>query len=828
MATVIQTPDSLSLLRNMKSFIFSSSDEVTFVLKKQESGVPVPVTLLSETYYPDAAVRVEIDIREVISHHLETELPSADRFVQSKARASFIAQLDGTTVATFAVVNAGVRDLTETALEFLTANLMTWQPQTKQVSYDSPEYLTYYNPAAWSLKAKFYKKDGSTKIITIGEGDTSYPVSFATSMSKLFTLSGETTSDLYGIVDLYTVDGNGVQLSYTQRYIYSPEVGDEHYYLAVNSLGGIDTFTFHGALTLCPEIQYEQAEKSDVIEDITSDFARKWEQNTGYMGMTSTKWLWEFLASNRRWTVMDGNAEAIVLDTSSVKMNDKDSLHACTFSFALSQDGRLMKLSRTPGPLPVIQVPSPSGDLFFLRLRLSDYPEATLEDSILFLVQSPYSESWNKTSLGAIREWMMNVINSSSVGIQAHSHDNKQLLDDLSDDDGDLAYQGNALARKADLSKYLRKDIQDSAAGKISFLDGLQIGNTFIPGMAGGVGGNITGNGDAELRSLVLREFLEAPEYRYNRVEVEIGNYWRTPGGGIIEDVSVDLDASGDPLMTGIITLHLEDGEIGTVEEDDICHGIFHDGMTLANNAAADYDDSKGNFRFAGFFSVYFRVTEILDARHRRFRYALRGLSASWNSLNHPCQAMHFAAYGNFTDPDRQVSRYSTRTYERFLKGVNDWEFTESMVAAQFGDLSNLDVFGMQMSGYSAYLNNIYMSGTIEQFEQAPLRLDIDTNGDSFLAWGEQLHVSARLWKGYYEDLTEQVSSWSIVRDSGDAADDAAWLLKPKVQNFAGEIDIAFKQNDNDLGSNANIVSILFTITATLPSGDRAAFNLVI
>jgi len=827
MASAIQIPDSLSLLRNMKSFIFSSSEEITFALFKSVTGGD-PVSILSETYYPDADDKIEIDIREVISHYLETELPSSDRFLQTKARAAFTAKLNGTQVASFAVINAGVRNLSGTALDFLAANFMTWQPQQKQVSFNAPEYLTYYNPVTWYLKAKFYKKNGSTKVITVGEGDTASPVSFSTSMSRLFSLSGENASDLYGMVDLYTVNGSGTQLSYTQRYIYSPEVNDEHYYFSVNSLGGVDTFTFHGALTMCPEIQYELAEKSDIKENITADFARKWQQNTGFMGMTCTKWLWEFLASNRQWAVMDGVAEKIVLDTSSVKMSDKDTLHACEFTFELASDGRLMKLSRTPGDLPVIEVPSPASEIFFLRLRLEDYPEATLEDSILFLVQSPFSESWNKTSLGAIREWMMNIVNTSPVGIQAHSHDNKQLLDELSDSDGDLAYNGELLAKQSQLSRFLRKDIDDSAAGKITFLDGIQIGEAFTPGIVGGNGGKISPSADAELRSLVLREFLEAPEYRFNRVEVEIGNFWRTPGGGIIEDVSVDVDASGDPLMTGIITLHLEDGEIGTVEEDDICHGIFHDGMTLANNAAVDYDDSIGNFRFAGFFSVYFRVTEILDSQHKRFRYALRGVSTSWNSLHHPCQAMHFAAYGNFTDPDRQVSRYSTRTYERYLKGVNGWEFTSSMIAAQFGDLSNLSVFGLQMSGYSAYLNNIYMSGTIKQFDEAPLRLEIDTNGDSFLAWGESMQVNCRLWKGYYEDLTDQVTNWAIVRDSGDAADDAAWMLKTKVRDFAGSIEIAFRQNDNDLGGNANTVSTIFTITASIPSGETAAFNLVI
>lgn len=89
---------------------------------------------------------------------------------------------------------------------------------------------------------------------------------------------------------------------------------------------------------------------------------------------------------------------------------------------------------------------------------------------------------------------------------------------------------------------------------------------------------------------------------------------------------------------------------------------------------------------------------------------------------------MTFVGYGSFSNEDRQTSRYETRTYQRYLTGVSDWEFTASNIAAQYGDLSNLSVFGINMTGYSAYLNNIYMSGVIHQFtpggEEVPTIID--------------------------------------------------------------------------------------------------------
>lgn len=350
----------------------------------------------------------------------------------------------------------------------------------------------------------------------------------------------------------------------------------------------------------------------------------------------------------------------------------------------------------------------------------------------------------------------------------------------------------------------------------------------FSAGIDLGTGWEIGEHGHAEFESLVIRRFLEVPELRYNRTSVEIGNKWNAPGGGIIESVHIDLDENGDELMTGVITLHLEDGESGMIAVDDICQGVFHDGIDPLNNSTDDYDSSKGEFRFKGFFTTYFRVTEILDSRSRQFRYALRPVTVDWEERKHPRAQMHFVAYGNFTDTTRQKSRYATRTYERFLTNVNDWQVTQDMIAAQFGDLSNLSVHGLEMEGYSAYLRNIYMSGTIKQFEDMPLRLEFDTEGDNFLAFGESLILTCKVFKGF-DDVTANIGEWSITRDSGDPVEDAAWRLKGKVQAFTGTIQICFNEIENDLG---DAISTLFTVRATMfdeqEEEQEAVGNLVI
>mgnify|MGYP000998969511 CR=1 FL=1 len=239
-----------------------------------------------------------------------------------------------------------------------------------------------------------------------------------------------------------------------------------------------------------------------------------------------------------------------------------------------------------------------------------------------------------------------------------------------------------------------------------------------------GFGAQIDGRGAGELESLFIRRFLEVPELRYNRVGISVGDDWSAPGAGVIE--SVDKEQK-------LVTLKLEEGEIGAVAVGDICMGIFHD-FDPSNNATADSDDGRGNRTFAGFATVYFRITEVLGDRNERFRYELRPLSATFTKQIDPMESMTFVAYGSFTNPARQSSRYSTRTYQRYLRNVNDWEFTAENIAAQFGDLTNLSVFGIQMSGYSAYLDNIYLQGMISSLDKKAL---LDTQSKLFRLVGD-------------------------------------------------------------------------------------------
>ena len=287
----------------------------------------------------------------------------------------------------------------------------------------------------------------------------------------------------------------------------------------------------------------------------------------------------------------------------------------------------------------------------------------------------------------------------------------KVTAHEVRNDGADDVFRGNCATLKGDLSSE-------------SFAEGLT-----------GYGWRVRNDGAGWMKELHLREFLEVPELRYNRVSVIAGEQWCAPGGGIIEEV----DEFGET-----IKLKLEDGELPALELDDICKGIFH---------------SK-----TGFNTCFFRVTAVLG--DGRFKYKLRPEYSF-----HPKKSMHFVAYSNFTNKSRQKSAYKTREYTRYLVGVNQWDIAERNIVMQLGNLEGLTIDGKDMKGYSAYLKNIYLTGVIKQMSSDGV------TETPIPAWKGQ-------WKAgtYYENdqVTHRGSTWLCVAKTTTeepSKDSADWLL---------------------------------------------------
>ena len=341
------------------------------------------------------------------------------------------------------------------------------------------------------------------------------------------------------------------------------------------------------------------------------------------------------------------------------------------------------------------------------------------------------------------------------------------------------ASDSNVFSALRSLATFLRKDKADSTRYQLNLLGGAVFGaDGFASGMSG-FGAKIGDDGGGELERLTVRRELIVPLLSYNRVDIKVGDKWRAPGGGVI--ASVDTEARR-------CTLRLAEGEIGAVAVGDICMGIFHSEVS-ADNATEDYDDGKGNRTFAGFTTVYFTITGVEGERNEAFTYQLRPAEEGhWTGQAEPFAEMQFVCYGSFSNEARQTSVYETRTYTRMLWKQNTWEIGKANIALQYGDLSNLSVFEMQMQGYSMYLNSVYFTGEITQVKPdgTPVRTANDRG-----AWEVGTDYD------YYDRVSHNGCLWLCVAEGGtdtEPADgNAAWLK---------QVDTGAKGDKGDTGAD--------------------------
>ena len=366
----------------------------------------------------------------------------------------------------------------------------------------------------------------------------------------------------------------------------------------------------------------------------------------------------------------------------------------------------------------------------------------------------------------------------------------------------------NVFSALRSLATFLRKDQPDSTKYLLSLLGGTIFGkNGFASGLTG-FGAKIDDRGYGEMRGLTLWEWLQVPELRFNRVDVYLGIKWRTPGGGIIETCTPDQDSEGNELTTGTCTLKLEEGELGAVSLDDIALGIYHFGNE--KDATEDSDDGQGNFSFAGFATSYFRITEVIGNDHKEFRYSLRP-----GYTIHPQPQMHISCYGNFTNEDRQKSVYETREYTRMLWKQNTWTFGLQNIAMQFGDLSNLNVFGLNMSGYSMYLNSVYFTGVVSQVK--PDGTPVMTANDRG-AWQNDTKYD------YYDRVSHKGCIWLCVNEDGtntEPSDENTNWLKQVDKGEAGQDGTSFKilgskNDESELPQSGNSIGDSYLINGDL------------
>jgi hypothetical protein len=138
--------------------------------------------------------------------------------------------------------------------------------------------------------------------------------------------------------------------------------------------------------------------------------------------------------------------------------------------------------------------------------------------------------------------------------------------------------------------------------------------------------------------------------------------------------------------------------------------------------------------------------------------------------------------------------------------------------------LEGFSLSGKQFHGTGVVLGNFYYYGTQNFFVNAPLKINIDTQGQTALATSETLKVTCTCQRGYL-DVDNSLVDWSITRETAYSEDDAVWNASAKAQAFNGEIEISY----DDLGIDSNVYgqSTLFVITAVYDT-DKVEADVII
>ena len=251
----------------------------------------------------------------------------------------------------------------------------------------------------------------------------------------------------------------------------------------------------------------------------------------------------------------------------------------------------------------------------------------------------------------------------------------------------------------------------------------LTVGN-FSEGTLG-AGAIIRGDGSMEVDSIYARKSISAPEFTFNKITVNYGETWCTNGYGTVKEVDTE---------NCVVYLDLPDGEFISVEEGDLCKGIYHDDSLIY--AQENHLDNQG-FEVKDFlFSSYFQILKVADSS---FKYKLQE-----GTTKHPCPHMKFAQYGNasfqFTDAQnntvvhaentkRQSSQYTTtinHAYTMYLENVNTFEIKPDNIVKIDGYLEGRTVNIIDSNGNHSQLilhgnglfvkNNVYFGGALIQF----------------------------------------------------------------------------------------------------------------
>lgn len=406
MVRILEKPAALSFSGNLTKFLVESDQPFTFSLKKKSAAS----SIFEHTYYPGTDKRSRIDVSNIIEDYLYFTLQANENVhLQPNIKGVFVATIDSQTVE-FEVIRGGISNLADITTNWLKHNFLTWQPIEKNMTYHSPEWISWYSVSACALMLDATFEDQSRKSIKITDCQPGNVYTANLQYGYIAGLLGKLPS-YYDVYLLYTDS----QKSQVQRYLASdPKNEDEIYVGWENSLGGYDVARMSGYSTYENEGKHELGSNGDLLEEYNTELSKKHVCNTGLMTLNERFWFVDFFISKRRHVYIDNAMREIVLSEDKGSIDTAETIDGLSFTFREKENSKYLNVPRLRELPSDITIPVPSLPDFNLPPRLVEYARITLDEGVLFPAQHQSSQTCGVTTWGAmstiINKWITDAI----------------------------------------------------------------------------------------------------------------------------------------------------------------------------------------------------------------------------------------------------------------------------------------------------------------------------------------------------------------------------------------------------------------------------------
>ena len=410
MSLIQQQPDTYNFAGNIADIVLTSDASVTL-------SIPL---LLEEVYFPDSNGRITIPLRAFFEAHLHAagleEIPE-----DGLDLTAYTYYIDGQACGTFHVLAGGVDSPSVDTELFLKSNFLTWQPQTRFVTYHEPQWLRYVALQACTVKVKGYFDDGNTATVTLKDLTANKQYNLDVNYGRIRGMF-ESQPAYYDV----WVEAEGGRLSFVQRYVFQDEFSTNvDFFVFENSLGGYDTIRFTGDRKEVTEAESLNAVFDAETNEYGIDYSKSWTKYTGYLpNERSRLWALEFFSSSQKYHLSDRSLRRIVVSKPKLEATSGE-VSGYEFTFAYSQQSRYLNISREELP-DHLEIIGPGDELFFLTPRLNEFPILDTTQDILIPAQYPYSEEWGILSLASL---LKSLTNESESGSGTYFHDQLLNLD---------------------------------------------------------------------------------------------------------------------------------------------------------------------------------------------------------------------------------------------------------------------------------------------------------------------------------------------------------------------------------------------------------------